>query len=145
MDQGLQLTDWQVNGDNGNVILDNIIQQKNITAVVIRSRKAKGFIAGADVKQFCKINDANDAVQLVRHGQYVFNKLAELTMYTIAVIEGFCMGGGLELALACRYRIALDDPSVRLGVPEVKLGIHSGWGGTVRLPQLIGPLATCEI
>lgn len=168
MDQ--QLTDWQVNRDNESVIwltldvqgsavntlnnnvlqqldviLDNIIEQENVTALVIRSGKSKGFIAGADVKQFCKINDANDAVQLVRHGQHVFNKLAELASPTIAVIEGFCMGGGLELALACRYRIALDDPSVRLGLPEVKLGIHPGWGGTVRLPQLIGPLAALDL
>ncbi len=114
-------------------------------ALVIRSAKKSGFIVGADISQFKLLKTAEEATALIRQGQAVFNKLAALPFPTIAVIEGFCLGGGLELALACRYRLADDSPKTKLGLPEVKLGIHPGWGGTVRLPTLVGPLKAMDI
>lgn len=110
--------------------------------LVIYSAKANGFIAGADVKEFTALNNFEEATELVGRGQAVLNRLEALPFPTVAMIHGFCLGGGMELALACRYRVAEDDPRTRLGLPEVKLGIHPGFGGTVRLPPLIGaPLA----
>ena len=106
--------------------------------VVILSGKSHGFIAGADVKEFTKIDTQDEALQLIQRGQRVYDRLEQLSCPTVALINGFCLGGGLELALACDYRIADDDPKIKLGLPEVKLGIHPGFGGTVRLPRLIG-------
>ncbi len=106
--------------------------------LVILSAKSHGFIAGADVKEFAKLDTQDEALELIHRGQRVYDRLEHLPCPTVALINGFCLGGGLELALACRYRIADDDPKVKLGLPEVKLGIHPGFGGTVRLPALIG-------
>ena len=74
----------------------------------------------------------------IQYGQRVFQNLSRLRCPTVAAIHGFCMGGGTEMALACRYRVATRDPSTKIGLPEVMLGIHPGWGGTARLPRLIG-------
>ncbi len=104
--------------------------------LIIASAKKSGFIAGADIAQFNKFKDIETATDALRQGQQILNKLEALKMPTVAMITGFCLGGGLELALACRYRVA--EERSRLGLPEVKLGIHPGWGGTVRLPRLIG-------
>ena len=110
--------------------------------LIIASAKQNGFIAGADISQFNQFRDIDEATDLLRKGQKVFEQLEKLQMTTVAMIDGFCLGGGLELSLACRYRVAEDGAKTRLGLPEVKLGIHPGWGGTVRLPRLIGaPLA----
>jgi 3-hydroxyacyl-CoA dehydrogenase/enoyl-CoA hydratase/3-hydroxybutyryl-CoA epimerase len=114
-------------------------------ALVIRSGKASGFIAGADVREFTTISDEVTALALIARGQNILAKLAALPLPTIALIHGFCLGGGLELALACRYRLASDDPATRLGLPEVQLGIHPGFGGTVRLTNLVGGLAGMEL
>jgi 3-hydroxyacyl-CoA dehydrogenase / enoyl-CoA hydratase / 3-hydroxybutyryl-CoA epimerase len=119
-------------------ILDEIADEDKINSVIIYSAKKTGFIAGADVSQFTKLQSAEEAFQLIRQGQLVFNKLAALPKVTVAMIDGFCLGGGLELALACRYRVAEDSHHTRLGLPEVYLGLQPGWGGTVRLPLLIG-------
>ncbi|HZR70404.1 MAG TPA: 3-hydroxyacyl-CoA dehydrogenase NAD-binding domain-containing protein, partial [Burkholderiales bacterium] len=113
--------------------------------LVIRSAKASGFIAGADVEEFTRIESPQDALALVRRGWDTFNKLAALPFPTVALIDGFCMGGGLELALACRYRIAVDQPGTRLALPEVMLGILPGWGGVKRLPRLVGPMAALDM
>jgi len=107
-------------------------------AMVIQSGKASGFIVGADIKEFTKLTTEAGALQLIRNAHDVFNRLSALPFPTIALIHGYCLGGGLELALACRYRIAANDPKTRLGLPEVKLGIHPGFGGTLRSLQLIG-------
>ncbi len=123
----------------------NSLSNSQAKALVIRSAKKSGFIVGADISQFKTLKTAEEATQLIRQGQAVFNKLAKLPMTTIAMIEGFCLGGGLELALACRYRLAEDSAKTKLGLPEVKLGIHPGWGGTVRLPELVGPLKAMDI
>jgi len=127
-----------------NHILDSLIYE-NLEGLIIFSKKENGFIAGADIKEFSRIKDVNQAVDLIRMGQKIFDKLAMLPIPTVALIHGFCLGGGLELALACRYRIAEDSPSTRLGLPEVMLGIHPGWGGTIRLPQLIGSLSAMDL
>lgn len=124
--------------DELNSILQDISKQADAVGLIIYSVKEKGFIAGADVKTFTQFKTADDAVEFLRKGQAVFSRLEALSIPTVAMIDGFCMGGGLELALACKYRIASDDKETRLGLPEVLLGIHPGWGGTVRLPQLIG-------
>ncbi|MDH5178529.1 MAG: 3-hydroxyacyl-CoA dehydrogenase NAD-binding domain-containing protein [Gammaproteobacteria bacterium] len=116
------------------------LTQTSPKGVVILSDKDSGFIAGADVKEFTKIESEDQALQAVRRGHSVFNALEALPCPTVALIHGFCLGGGLELALACRYRVADDDPGCKLGLPEVKLGIHPGFGGTVRMIKLVGPL-----
>lgn len=121
-------------------IIDAVSQQKNVSRMILASKKKSGFIAGADISQFTKFPSIEEAEQMLKLGQYIFSKLENLTIPTVAIIDGFCLGGGLELVLACRYRIAEDSPKTRIGFPEVKLGIIPGWGGTVRTPRLIGPV-----
>jgi 3-hydroxyacyl-CoA dehydrogenase/enoyl-CoA hydratase/3-hydroxybutyryl-CoA epimerase len=113
--------------------------------VIFRSAKETGFIAGADVEEFPKLKDPDDAMRLVRRGWDLYNKLAALPFPTLALVNGFCMGGGLELALACRYRVAVDQPGTRFALPEVMLGILPGWGGVMRLPRLVGPSAALDM
>ncbi len=105
--------------------------------VVIRSGKRTGFIAGADIAQFRGVSDEAAAVTLLARAHQVIDRLASLKVPTVAVIHGFCLGGGLELALACKRRIAV--PGASLGFPEVQLGLHPGLGGTGRLTRLIDP------
>jgi 3-hydroxyacyl-CoA dehydrogenase/enoyl-CoA hydratase/3-hydroxybutyryl-CoA epimerase len=106
--------------------------------VVIRSGKTNGFIAGADIHEFETYEQQGGVLASIENGQRIFQNLARLRCPTVAAIHGFCMGGGTELSLACRFRVATRDPSTRIGLPEVMLGIHPGWGGTARLPRLIG-------
>ncbi len=113
--------------------------------VVIRSAKANGFIAGADLKEFQEFDRRGTVNDAIRRGQATFQKLAELPCPTVAAIHGFCMGGGTEIALACRYRVASSDASTRIGLPETKLGIFPGWGGSARLPRLIGAPAAMDL
>lgn len=124
--------------DELNGLLQDIAQIATAKGLVIYSLKQKGFIAGADVNVIAQLTNPSQAVDFLRKGQAVFARLEMLPIPTVAMINGFCMGGGLELALACDYRIATDDNDTRLGLPEVLLGFHPGWGGTVRLPRLIG-------
>ena len=128
--------------------LDSLIDQVNSNlpkAVIFRSGKAKGFIAGADVKEFLDLNSTQEALIMIKRGQTLFARIAALSCPTVALIEGFCMGGGTELALACDYRVALDDASTRIGLPEVKLGIHPAYGGLVRATAIINPLKSLEM
>lgn len=113
--------------------------------LVIRSGKDRGFIAGADIGEFRGFGQQGNVGDALARGQQVFQRLAELPCPTVAAIHGFCMGGGTELALACRHRAASDDPSTRIGLPEVKLGIYPGWGGSVRLPRLVGAPAAFDM
>ncbi len=113
--------------------------------VVIRSGKSNGFIAGADIKEFTGFKSATEAYALIRNGQLVFDQLESLPCPTVAALHGFALGGGLELALACRYRVAVGDERLSLGLPEVQLGIHPGFGGTVRTVRLIGVKAAMEM
>lgn len=106
--------------------------------VILRSAKQVGFIAGADLKEFQEFDRKGTVNDAIHRGQAVFQKLAELPCPTVSAIHGFCMGGGTEISLACTYRVASNDPSTRIGLPEVKLGIFPGWGGSARLPRLVG-------
>lgn len=124
--------------DELNVFLSELSKQKELAGLIIYSAKEKGFIAGADVNAFSCFKTPGEAVDFLRKGQTVFSRLESLDIPTVAMIDGFCMGGGLELALSCTYRVASDETNTRLGLPEIMLGIHPGWGGTVRLPRLIG-------
>jgi 3-hydroxyacyl-CoA dehydrogenase/enoyl-CoA hydratase/3-hydroxybutyryl-CoA epimerase len=113
--------------------------------LAILSAKANGFAAGADIDEFTAIASAEEAVAFMRLGNEVFDRIAALPFPTVALIHGFCMGGGLELALACRYRVADDAPKTRMALPEVMIGITPGWGGARRLPALIGPVAALDL
>lgn len=113
--------------------------------VLFLSGKSSGFIAGADLTEFEGISDGGAVLNAVTFGQKVFSALERLPCPTVAAIDGFCMGGGTELALACSHRVATDSGSTRIGLPEIKLGLHPGWGGTVRLPKLVGAPAAMDM
>jgi 3-hydroxyacyl-CoA dehydrogenase/enoyl-CoA hydratase/3-hydroxybutyryl-CoA epimerase len=128
--------------------LDGVLERLALDppkGMVIRSAKTSGFIAGADIKEFAEFDAKGNVNDAIRRGQQVFQRVAELPCPTVAAIHGFCMGGGTEIALACRYRVASSDPSTRIGLPEVKLGIFPGWGGSVRLPRLVGAPAAFDM
>src|ERR1051325_9350633 len=112
--------------------------------LIIRSAK-DNFIAGADVEEFTRFKSPQEAMSFVKLGWDVFQELAELPFPTTAMVNGFCMGGGVELALACRYRVALDDPKTRFALPEVMLGIMPAWHGVQWLPKLVGPAAAFDM
>jgi 3-hydroxyacyl-CoA dehydrogenase/enoyl-CoA hydratase/3-hydroxybutyryl-CoA epimerase len=121
-----------------NLLLDVDLADPDIKALIISSSKPGVFIAGADINEIDRVESDADALEKSRRGQAVFNKLAALPYPTVAVIDGACLGGGMELALACSFRIATDHAKTKLGLPEVSLGILPGWGGTQRLPRLVG-------
>ncbi|HEU0305835.1 MAG TPA: 3-hydroxyacyl-CoA dehydrogenase NAD-binding domain-containing protein [Lysobacter sp.] len=128
--------------------LDSLLERLALDppkGLVIRSAKTSGFIAGADIKEFAEFDAKGNVNDAIRRGQQVFQRIAELPFPTVAAIHGFCMGGGTELSLACRYRVASSDASTRIGLPEVKLGIFPGWGGSVRLPRLVGAPAAFDM
>ncbi len=114
------------------------LEHKPPRVVVFRSGKASGFLAGAEVHQIRRLESADHVRAVLTAGQELFVRIERLPCPTIAVIHGVCLGGGLEFALACRYRIARADSGTKLGLPEVQLGIIPGWGGTQRLPRLVG-------
>jgi len=114
-------------------------------ALIIRSGKAAGFIAGADIEEFTQLDSAEKAKNLVERGWNLFNRLAAVKYPTLALIRGHCLGGGMELALACRYRLVVDEPGTKLGLPEVMLGIFPGWGGMKRLPEVAGPQVALDL
>jgi 3-hydroxyacyl-CoA dehydrogenase/enoyl-CoA hydratase/3-hydroxybutyryl-CoA epimerase len=121
--------------------LEQIVERLAIdkpAGVVIHSAKPSGFAVGADIKAFVEYARQDTVLENIEHGQRVYESLARLPCPTVAAVHGACMGGGTELILACRYRIAADDDKTRIALPEVMLGIHPGWGGTARLPRLIG-------
>ncbi|MCB1224863.1 MAG: enoyl-CoA hydratase/isomerase family protein [Verrucomicrobiales bacterium] len=117
--------------------LDAIASDATIHALILRSGKPDHFIAGADLKQLRTL-PPEALAELIRLGQDTFEKLAHLPLPTVALIHGACAGGGFEMALACDWRLASDHASTRIGLPEVQLGLLPGWGGTVRLPRVIG-------
>ena len=115
-----------------------VLQKQPCKILLIRSAKEGIFIAGADIKDIQSINDKTSSDEKLLRGQNVFNTLANLPFPTVAVIHGACLGGGMELALACKERWASDHGKTKMGLPEVKLGLLPGWGGTQRLPKLVG-------
>ncbi len=122
-----------------------VLEQDRPRGAVLLSAKKSGFVAGADIKEFTGLTDESSGYQLIHRGQQVLNRLAALPFPTVAAIHGFALGGGLELALACRYRVAVGDERLSLGLPEVLLGIHPGFGGTVRSVQVAGVRAAMEL
>ncbi|MFI4878982.1 MAG: 3-hydroxyacyl-CoA dehydrogenase NAD-binding domain-containing protein [Steroidobacterales bacterium] len=113
--------------------------------VIVVSAKKSGFVAGADIKEFTNLADEQSGYQLIRPGQQVFDRLEALRCPSVAAIHGFALGGGLELALACHYRVGVADERLSLGLPEVMLGIHPGFGGTVRSVRVAGVRAAMQM
>ena len=113
--------------------------------LIFKSAKAAGFIAGANIEEFTLADTPEKARVLIRRGWDAYNRLAAVAYPTLALVRGHCMGGGTELALACRYRIAVDEPGTKFALPEVMLGIVPGWGGMLRLPQVVGPAAALDM
>jgi 3-hydroxyacyl-CoA dehydrogenase / enoyl-CoA hydratase / 3-hydroxybutyryl-CoA epimerase len=113
--------------------------------LVIRSAKANGFAAGADIREFDQMQDADDTARRIDEVHALFARIENLPFPTVACVHGFCLGGGLELALACRHIVAVDAATTRLGFPEVLLGIHPGFGGTVRAIRVCGAVAGLEL
>ena len=126
-------------------LLDSLKGNREIRLLVIKSAKPGVFIAGADIQELARISHAAAGAEKSKLGQDVFNKLAALPFPTLAAINGACLGGGMELALACSFRMAGDHPKTQLGLPEVKLGILPGWGGTQRLPRLVGLASALDL
>ncbi|HEY5565670.1 MAG TPA: 3-hydroxyacyl-CoA dehydrogenase NAD-binding domain-containing protein [Gammaproteobacteria bacterium] len=123
-------------------VLDAAVGGKPPAGLVIRSAKSSGFILGADVGEFGALHTALQGTQAAARGQHLMARIAALDFPTVALINGFALGGGLELALACDYRVAARGYERTLGLPEIQLGIHPGFGGTVRAVELLGaPLA----
>jgi 3-hydroxyacyl-CoA dehydrogenase/enoyl-CoA hydratase/3-hydroxybutyryl-CoA epimerase len=135
-------------GTSANVLSSSVLKEldqrlqevaaRGPRGLIITSAKKSGFIAGADIKEFTALQTPSDAYALIRAGQLVLDRLESLKCPSVAIIQGFALGGGLELALACTYRIGVDDGKLSLGLPEVQLGIHPGFGGTVRSVRLTG-------
>ena len=119
-------------------VLDRVERDTDIRGVVLTSGKPDMFIAGADIEQFLTWRSAMDAERVARAGQQLLSRIERLRAPVVAAIHGACLGGGLEIALACRYRIVTEHPKTLLGLPEVQLGLIPGMGGTQRLPRLVG-------
>lgn len=126
-------------------ILGQILENKNLEGVVFISGKPDNFIAGADINMIDGCNNAQEAEALARQGQQIMNDIRSLSIPVVAAIHGSCLGGGLELALACHRRVCTDDSRTQLGLPEVQLGLLPGSGGTQRLPRLIGISAALKM
>ena len=121
----------------------NKLQNNSPRAVIFRSGKTSGFIFGADVREFLEFDTLDKARELIQRGQSIMDQIEALPCPTLAMINGFCLGGGTELALACDYRVASDK--TRIGLPEIKLGIHPGFGGVARSIPLLGAPAAMDI
>lgn len=118
--------------------LNQIKEDSSIKALLIDSAKKDIFIAGADIKEIEKLKDEKEVYDSLMEVHEIFNKLENLEIPTIAYINGACMGGGLELALACKYRVCSTNPKTKIAFPEIKLGIFPGFAGTIRAPKIVG-------
>ena len=145
---GLATLTLDVPGKSANTLSSVVLEQLSAQldhlereppqGLLLRSGKRNGFVAGADINEFTTLRSEVEALGMVRRGQALCDRLAALPCPTVALLHGFALGGGLELALACRYRVGVDDGRLTLGLPEVQLGIHPGFGGTVRAVRLLG-------
>ncbi len=131
--------------DEAEALLDQLERDSGLTGVILRSGKADSFLSGADIRMLDRCADAAEASALALAGQRFCGRLEALEVPVVAAIHGLCLGGGLEIALACRYRICTDEPVTRLGLPEVKIGVLPGSGGTQRLPRHIGTGAALDL
>jgi len=125
--------------------LDVLKTRTDLRALLFASAKKKIFIAGADINEIAKISSPDEAFQAAENGKAIFQKIEELPYATICVINGVCLGGGFELALSCWYRVASFSDAVKIGLPEVNLGILPGFGGSIRLPRLLGLLKSLPL
>ena len=128
--------------------LDNIIKdfEQNLPrALVILSDKKDSFIFGADIKEFTALENKEQALAFMHNGHDLMNRLEALSCPTVSMIHGLCFGGGTELSLACNHIVASDDKKTKIGLPEIKLGIHPCYGGTARSIERCGPLAAMNI
>ena len=121
------------------------LEQRGPAGVCFLSDKSTGFIAGAKIEEFTEIESSEQAEDIIGRVHELFNRVENLPFPTLCLINGFCLGGGLEFALACRYRVALDDPGTRIGLPEVLLGIHPGFGGSARMIREVGPIQGMQL
>lgn len=164
-----QLTHWQLRTDDAGIAwatLDRASESANTLskavleeldrllthldgqrpkALIIASGKSAGFVAGADIGEFTALASLEATKGFVALGWNVFERLAAVPYPTLALVRGHCLGGGLELAMACRYRVAVDEPGTKFALPEVMLGIFPGWGGMKRLPALVGPQVALDM
>ncbi len=152
--QGLAWLTFDKQGESANTFSREALDELGAALDAIAAVKPKGlvirsakdnFIAGADIKEFTRFANAQEALAFNRLGWDTVQKLRDLPFPTTAMVNGFCMGGGLELALACTYRVALDDPKTRFAFPEVMLGIWPSWHGLQWLPKLVGPSAALDM
>ena len=120
-------------------------KKSTLKGLILHSLKPDNFVAGADVRMLAACTSAEEAQSLAAKGQEMFGQLAAMPFPVVAAIHGPCLGGGLELALACDYRVCTDAPITKLGLPEVQLGLLPGSGGTQRLPRLIGLLPSLDL
>ena len=118
--------------------VDAIEKDASLAGLIITSAKKSIFIAGADLKTLLKQAQTGELRAFIAEGQRIFNRIAALKIPSCAAIHGACAGGGYEITLACDYRVASDDPATRIGLPETTLGLVPAWGGSTRLPRLIG-------
>jgi 3-hydroxyacyl-CoA dehydrogenase/enoyl-CoA hydratase/3-hydroxybutyryl-CoA epimerase len=131
--------------DQLNEHLDFIESDTSVPGLIIASAKKSIFVAGADLKTLSKQAHSGEMRGFIAKGQQIFNRLADLKIPTIAAIHGAAAGGGYEVALACDYRVATDDPATKIGLPETGLGLIPAWGGCTRLPRLIGDEKAAEV
>ena len=152
--EGLAWLTFDKQGESTNTFSREALQQLGAALDAIAAAQPKGlvirsakenFIAGADINQFTRFRTPGEAIEFTRLGWDTMQKLRDLPFPTTAMVNGFCMGGGLELALACTYRVALDDPKTRFAFPEVMLGIWPFWHGLQWLPRLVGPAGALDM
>ncbi len=152
--QGLVWLTFDKQGESANTFSREALQELSTALDAIAAVKPKGmiirsakdsFIAGADIQEFANFKNAEDALSFTRLGWDTFQKLHDMPFPTTALVNGFCMGGGMELSMACRYRVALDDPKTRFAQPEVMVGVIPAWHGMEWLPQLVGPAAALDL
>ena len=146
----LAVADRSVNVLHGGVLdeFEQVVEQISAagpSGVILGTDPECGFVLGADVNEFVDLVDRKQVLEMLFRGQQLFEAWARLECPTVAAIRGGCLGGGLELALACDYRVVESGPETRLGLPEVRLGIHPGYGGSVRLPALVGDLRALQL
>ena len=131
--------------DELNEHLDFVENDASLSGLIIASAKKSIFIAGADLKTLLQQAPSGQMREFIANGQRIFGRLGDLKIPTAAAIHGASAGGGYEVALACDYRVATDDPATRIGLPETTLGLIPAWGGCTRLPRLIGPEKAADV
>src|SRR5207237_5267777 len=126
-------------------IVDEMERASDVKRIILASGKPSIFIAGADIAEFSKATSPEQAKEYLRFGQKTFHRFSKLPQVTVAAINGACLGGGCEIAISCDWRVISDSPKATIGLPETKLGIFPAWGGTTKLPRLIGLPAALDI